>query len=336
MDYACFIYNFSSTKRELNFNRIQYQALRLSLGYRVSTPIRVLHAKACEPPLSIRAYHLACNFVLKVLAISDHPLYDILFNLNGLVNRSNKYGLRNKFYLINAFNDDYVKKNYIYNSEIMLPFNYNFNSVFYFPNIDTVSGKEVKKSNHPNISFNIKFKSALENNYNFYTDASKSGEGYYTGLAIYSSDWENDLILQYKLTSYTFIFTGEALAIKFAIQFILDNDLTPFIYTDSKIVLDSIISNPFCKNFSYLSLELKKLLHIASLKNMSINLIWIPSHCDMIGNETVDSLAKDASKVGILNRSPIPFTDLYYNVTINCSKRFSSFLTNFRPYTGLY
>ena len=66
MDYACFIYNFSNKKKELTFNRIQYKALRLALGYRLSTPIRVLHAEACEPPLTIRSYFLASKFILKV------------------------------------------------------------------------------------------------------------------------------------------------------------------------------------------------------------------------------------------------------------------------------
>ena len=181
------------------------------------------------------------------------------------------------------------------------------------------------------------FRNALDNSFNFYTDASKSGEGNYVGFAIYSSNWERDLILQYKLTSFASVFTGEALVIKLTIQFILDNELSPsFIYTDSKSVLDCLSSNPFNKDFSYLSLEIKKLLYIASIKNISINLVWIPSHCGIVSNEIVDSLAKDASKVGSLHQFPIPFTDFYHNVNINCSKKFSSFLDNFRPNTGLY
>ena len=122
-----------------------------------------------------------------------------------------------------------------------------------------------------------------------------------------------------------------------AIQFILDNNLSPsYIYTDSKSVLDSLGSNPFSKDFSYLSLDIKKLLYTASSRDISINLIWIPSHCGIVGNEIVDSLAKDASRVGILKPFPIPFTDLYHIVTTNCSQKFYSFLNNFRTNTGLY
>ena len=167
----------------------------------------------------------------------------------------------------------------------------------------------------------------MDNNFNFYTDASKSGEGNYVGFAIYSSDWERDLILQYKLTSIASIFTGEALAIKLTIQFILDNELSPsFIYTDSKSVLDSLSSNPFNKDFSYLSLEIKKLLYIASIKNISINLIWIPSHWGIVGNEIVDSLALvDASKVGSLNQFPIPFTDFITMLILIAQKSFPHF-----------
>ena len=102
MGYSCFIYNFSNKKKN-TFNRIQYKALRLALGYRVSTLIRVLHTEACEPPLTIRSYFLASKFILKIFANSNHSLYDILFNLNYLVDSSNKFRLKNEFSLLNAF-----------------------------------------------------------------------------------------------------------------------------------------------------------------------------------------------------------------------------------------
>ena len=106
-----------------------------------------------------------------------------------------------------------TKKNHIHKSVVMLPFNYDINSVLFFPEIDSTLGHDIKKAKVPNDFFNDMFRNALDNNFNFYTDASKSGEGNYVGFAIYSSDWERDLILQYKLTSIASIFTGEALAL---------------------------------------------------------------------------------------------------------------------------
>ena len=112
--------------------------------------------------------------MLKVFSNSNHPLHDVLFNLKLLSSTSDKFNLRGKFSLLIAFIDMY-KKNHIYKSDIMLSLNYNLNSVLIYPQIDTISGSDIKKSKSPNDSFNNIFKNASDHNFNFYTDTSNKG-----------------------------------------------------------------------------------------------------------------------------------------------------------------
>lgn len=50
---------------------------------------------------------------------------------------------------------------------------------------------------------------------------------------------------------------------------------------------------------SYLILKIKSLIKTLSTQNIEINLIWIPAHKGIIGNERTDSLAKEAIRTGV-------------------------------------
>lgn len=54
----------------------------------------------------------------------------------------------------------------------------------------------------------------------------------------------------------------------------------------------------------------QKLLDIQSA-NLKTHIVWIPSHSGILGNETVDHLAKRAITYGQFMRTPLPHTDLF-------------------------
>ena len=82
IEYASFVY-FPTRKNSIyKLERIQYQAIRLALGYRRSTPTNILLAESKLPLLSERAKFLANRYVTKVLAnrksmLYSHFTYDI-------------------------------------------------------------------------------------------------------------------------------------------------------------------------------------------------------------------------------------------------------------------
>ena len=182
-------------------DRIQYASIRFALGFRKSTPIRVLHAESGEAPLSIRSHYLTCRYIVKMCAVFDNSLFEVLEKLLDSTRNHDKYKVRSKFQILSAYIKIYLKKKkkkkIIYKSDIVVPYNFDYGSATYIPNIDLENGFTIKHSVYPNSEFNRIFMNELNSHYNFYTDASTS-ESNYVSFAIFSSDWTNDLIIQKK------------------------------------------------------------------------------------------------------------------------------------------
>jgi len=80
-------------------------------------------------------------------------------------------------------------------------------------------------------------------------------------------------------------------------------------------VLDALVSFSTKSCDNYLIPLLRSKFHSLSTFGFHIQLVWIPSHIGIVGNETVDSAAKRAV---INKRKPkfkIPHTDLYSSIT---------------------
>ena len=188
-DYGAFIYNFFDNKTKDKFNKMFYKALRLSLGYRISTPIKVMLAEACEPPFSIRAYYLASRYLLKVFSDYNHILLEKFNLLLSFILNKNLQNLYKKLILVQAYHDNFSKKCLVYKSDVISPFNFDFDSFIYEPDIDFDSGSILTTSKNPNYEFKKLFLDPyLDDHFNFYTDGSKNGPGNYVGFCFYSSD----------------------------------------------------------------------------------------------------------------------------------------------------
>jgi len=69
---------------------------------------------------------------------------------------------------------------------------------------------------------------------------------------------------------------------------------TAVIYTDSKIILDSIRST---KNHNNLVEEIRKRAVALNKKNWKIEFKWLKAHAGIYGNEIADRLAKEATQI---------------------------------------
>ena len=78
IEYGSHIFSFQSHKAFNKIEKVRNRALRLALGYRNSTPINVMMAECCEPPLKKRFSFLARKSLLKSFASLSHPLPDAL------------------------------------------------------------------------------------------------------------------------------------------------------------------------------------------------------------------------------------------------------------------
>ena len=82
IEYSLYLIHITDTSLRTKLQKIQNQCIRLALGYRMSTPINVLHAESKIPYLDNRLQKLADNFTLKLLFQTSSPLLHRISTLN--------------------------------------------------------------------------------------------------------------------------------------------------------------------------------------------------------------------------------------------------------------
>ena len=89
-----------------------------------------------------------------------------------------------------------------------------------------------------------------------------------------------------RLPEDTTIYTAEAYAILRALKHGLQNRKDLVIFTDSLSCLVAI------KHYQTEHTIITRILNILHHSSLNINLCWIPSHCNVLGNEQADRIAK--------------------------------------------
>lgn len=121
-----------------------------------------------------------------------------------------------------------------------------------------------------------------------YTDASKTPKG--SGIAIVCDE---DTIT-YKITSECTTNNAEAVAIEKALDYALFQGYKDFIILSDSLTTITCIKN---QNKSTDIIEnIFKLLLKHQKQGHSVRFIWIPGHCDILGNEIADSYARQAAE----------------------------------------
>lgn len=87
LDYASFLYMFNDSVNCLLIERQQYRAIRITLGYRISTPVNILLAESCLTSIRDKAVPLGDNFMARNLTRSD------TFTCNALDSFISRFGL---------------------------------------------------------------------------------------------------------------------------------------------------------------------------------------------------------------------------------------------------
>nr|XP_026495787.1 uncharacterized protein LOC113400446 [Vanessa tameamea] len=111
------------------------------------------------------------------------------------------------------------------------------------------------------------------------------------------------IVLQFKSSPETSIFSGEAIAILEAILFAHSHDLRhTVILTDSSSCLLAIKENPFrSRRKFFIILKIREALFSCHQKGVEISLVWIPSHSGITGNDAADLFARAAITTGSLD-----------------------------------
>ena len=128
--------------------------------------------------------------------------------------------------------------------------------------------------------------------FKIYTDGSKLDSGD-TGCAFTIPTLH--VTHKFKLNGGISIFSAEAFAIQKAAQYVLEHDYIrkAVILTDSKSVLE-VIRKPG-RNRAEMLENIIQTIRTAQERGITISLAWIPSHCNIAGNDQADTAAKQAA-----------------------------------------
>ena len=138
---------------------------------------------------------------------------------------------------------------------------------------------------------------SIESDCRIYTDRSTSGDQENGGAGIYVESMDGLVLMEEEAPAGKFCssFSGECVALLRALEWIRGNQETfhrILIITDSKSLTEALRSNNW-KDKDHWIKRIKSMLLTITAK---VTLLWIPSHCDVEGNERADELAKGGSE----------------------------------------
>ncbi|KAL4142166.1 hypothetical protein QTP88_004679 [Uroleucon formosanum] len=310
LDYGCFLFGSAAYSNWKKINILQTSCLRTIMGYVRSTPGPAIEVETSCPPFNIRCRWLAGKFILKSLANSNHIIFDTFYSLY----ITWRYTPKSMPVLAIAANSLSNFHQYVLKSNKLPLYEQPYDSLLFTPStqIDNFSDLlcYMKLKSTSRFFVNNYFSNYFNLNYpNFiiiYTDGSVSplSAGYSFFIPELHVSFSNNL------PPSSSSFTAECCAILEALLFI--SNLAPnnyLIATDSMSCLQSLISNPFNSKLSPIVFQIKSYLYYLNQSNRLIQIIWIPSHIGIYGNEIADGLAKATSNTILPSPAQIPWTD---------------------------
>ena len=152
-----------------------------------------------------------------------------------------------------------------------------------------------------------KMESKYANSLQIFTDGSKLDDG---SVGCSFCIPKLNITKRFKLNSNISIMSAELFAIYMALAFVADCPRIFFkvvIFSDSKSALQAIEN--LSKNRLDLILEIYHLNSLIYSKGTELDLVWIPSHCNISGNDQADVAAKEAARGnGHVNSYDIGYT----------------------------
>lgn len=328
IDYGCQIFKYQENSQiALKVKRLQFKAIRVALGYRQSTPINTMLYEANEPPIDIRGAFLSLRYIYRNLAREFNPVIESLDRLlSTAIIYDKKTRIVKKYSIIKNYILCRYEKKHIFSSICNPAFDTHFDNTIFRPEIcDDLTNVDKNAKHH-------QIKEALDNivhsrpehTNTLYTDGSKSIEDKFVGAAIYSPFHNRSV--RHKLPYDTSIFSAEAWAILQAVDIACSLDWKyTLIFSDSLSVLNSLKNIKKTPN-NYLIHWIKHKMARAAHNNQKIELIWIPAHRGLDGNEKADQAAKEASKIGYKPNFKIPFEDFFHIANDHQKRRFHAYL----------
>lgn len=330
IDYAIYVYYPKRKDQQQKLEGIQYNAIRLSLGFRKTTPTKILLAESKLPSVFERAKFLCNLYISKILSNESLSINKTVKKFYVQTRNSNRK--RKSLY------ETCIENVVCLGNNIMKSRNYNMYTHDYNTVVTPIPFKRItdlKNNLHTNLSKICKDLDSLDTMV-FYTDGSKSPSALSTGSACINL--KKNIVIKRSLNKKASVFTAECIAVRDALDLALNYpDACNVIMCDSLSVLESlqtplynINTNPYLYEIKFKYFEFQK--HKKEKGN--IQLYWIPSHSAITGNEVADTQAKHAASDRPTDLDKLAFTDLkeYFKLGMKANTKMS--LLNTDPNKG--
>lgn len=323
LDYGCTIYA-SATKTSLKMiDTVHHQGIRLSTGAFRTSPVDSLYAESGEPSLVYRREKLTLQMYTKLMGMPGTPAhnmvcnseYDHYFEINQ--RRHNNMGFRARKLLVSmAIPAPNVTKTLSYD---VCPY-----SLSLEPACPSIS-KTKKKENHPTALRAMFYEHAQQHrdSIEVYTDGSKSNDGASFAAVM------PDKIIARRLPDAASIYTAELKAILVAVAYMVRYRRPVYtIYTDSRSAIQDI-SNPFSAH--PMTKQIHMWLNLLKSRGKRVVFCWVPSHVDVVGNETADRAAREKITPTEINIDyPLPYKDYFPYFQSHLKKKWNDEWRNIR------
>uniref|UniRef100_A0A3B3Q2D7 Reverse transcriptase domain-containing protein n=1 Tax=Paramormyrops kingsleyae TaxID=1676925 RepID=A0A3B3Q2D7_9TELE len=292
IDYGSVVYRSAAKSVLTRLDKIQARALRLCLGAVKTSPVCALQVEAGELPLHIRRKQLLVNYWVNLKGRRDsHPIKRMLRSCWEKERvRKNSFGW---------VGDEAARDLGVRETEFCPTVMWPDCPVWKIETMEVDFQLRQVKSISNNIDLVGEFYRYVEHKYGdhiqIYTDGSKDPESGRTGSAFVIGHQGSE---ESKRTSNGLsVYTVELYAIMMALEWVGKEEKISkiLIGSDSLSALYSLSSGVSNSRQDLVYAILLTYMRIKG-KGKQIQLIWVPAHIGILGNERVDKLAKQATK----------------------------------------
>ena len=331
LDYGCILLLNTAKTHLTKLDKIQQNALKISLGLLKCTSNFKVEIEANITPLSIRRKQLLLQYGLRTATIPNHPNYlFIKYETPLYLYVSEKFKLLTLHLLLKEIN-------------LILPTDCHSPPVIHmenryntatFPINSTLA--TVTKDFYTSSQWKTLYNDLIDSKYTdhtlVFTDGSRTIDNCGSGV------WSSEFQLVSKLPTRCNIFTAELYAIYSAVSFLKSMPGKFLILTDS---LSSIRALQSLQVTSHYLLSWTKNALKQTTDANKIIIEWVPSHSEISGNDKADVIAKNSSKLTKINDIPYSSSDLrhaiqsaYIKVWQDQWENLGPTLTKFKPVIG--
>lgn len=296
IDYALPIYGGTKKCHFKKLEQIQFKSLRIILGAMKSSPTNALEVEAGVMPLNLRCLLLGSRFLVKRIQDINNTSMVALFQVRRTLLQKN-IRISGFAPLCTAFEEirdlePWLEKSnnhgiYGHDIEVLAT-----EIPIY---IDCFKDKNIPSSTIVNAIFNTYLEEVAPSSYKIFTDGSKDTD---KGVGFGWYDPQEDKRSQFKGRNEMSVYSAEAMAILESLKYIesLNNHRSFVVVSDSMSVLKKINSLSLVVKEKTIP-EIKEMFFKLKRAGKMVKFVWARGHCGIVGNEIVDSIAKEASSL---------------------------------------